>query len=125
MTVHNRELKETEGKFLILEVLDKWDTFDPDYHHPGTYISWSLDCAVEEEDTRKKNNKGKKIANGKRFRQMANKIGEVNEEEDEEVVEEEVEQEIGEVDEEEIEEVVEEEVEDEDGSDDEWLEENE
>ena len=35
--VHCKTLPENQAKFLITEVLDMWEIFDADFHHPGAY----------------------------------------------------------------------------------------
>ena len=35
--VHCKTLTENQAKFLITEVLDMWEIFDADFHHPGAY----------------------------------------------------------------------------------------
>ena len=46
--VHGKTLTENQAKFLITEVLDMWESFDADFHHPGAYVAWDKDHCVEE-----------------------------------------------------------------------------
>ena len=55
--VHNKLMKENEGKFEILEVLrdaQQWDGYDEDVHSVGSYVVWKMKKAVRGSETRKK-----------------------------------------------------------------------
>ena len=57
--VHCKTLTENQAKYLITEVLDMWESFDADFHHPGAYVAWDKDHCIEDD----KNVKGKGVKN--------------------------------------------------------------
>ena len=54
-----KTLTENQDKFLITEVLDMWESFDADLHHPGAYVVWDKDHCIEDD----KNVRGKGVKN--------------------------------------------------------------
>ena len=73
--VHCKTLTENQAKFLITEVLDMWESFDADYHHPGAYVAWDKDHCIEDDKNVKekgvknsddRNKRGKQKAAGKK-----------------------------------------------------------
>ena len=73
--IHCKTLTENQAKFLITEVLDMWESFDADYHHPGAYVAWDKDHCIEDDKNVKekgvknsddRNKRGKQKAAGKK-----------------------------------------------------------
>ena len=73
--VHCKTLTEKQAKFLITEVLDMWESFDADFHHPGAYVAWDKDHCIEDDKNVKeegvknsndRNKRGKQKAAGKK-----------------------------------------------------------
>ena len=85
--VHNKELLESQRKFLIVDVLDTtWEGFDEDIHTAGSFLAWNLEDAaiivekeVEEDSKKKKKRKFELKVNMKGF-----EIDEEGEQEEEE-----------------------------------------
>ena len=54
--VHNQPLKQSEGKFLIVDVLsetEKWTGYDEDRHSINSFIAWDLPSAKRDDDERR------------------------------------------------------------------------
>ena len=59
--IHNKPLLANQHKYLILEVFNQWEGFNPDTDTPGSYIAWDKNCATKvNDDIETKTSKSKK-----------------------------------------------------------------
>ena len=63
--VHNHDISEGFGKYLISKVLNRnWSKYDQDIHCPGSYIIWKNDNSLPTEKIHFYNDDGEGIKSG-------------------------------------------------------------